>query len=65
MPQPSIDSTTSAFWFFTSQFERTSPTPGRLFISHRTVEGHLASVYVKLAVNSKPDLARRLLELGL
>jgi DNA-binding CsgD family transcriptional regulator len=38
---------------------------GRLFISHRTVEGHLANVYVKLAVNNKPDLARRLAELAL
>jgi DNA-binding CsgD family transcriptional regulator len=37
----------------------------RLFISHRTVEGHLANVYVKLGVNNKPDLARRLAELSL
>jgi DNA-binding CsgD family transcriptional regulator len=38
---------------------------GRLFISHRTVEGHLANVYVKLGVNNKPDLSRRLAELAL
>jgi DNA-binding CsgD family transcriptional regulator len=38
---------------------------GRLYISHRTVEGHLANIYVKLGVNNKPDLARRLAELSL
>jgi DNA-binding CsgD family transcriptional regulator len=38
---------------------------GRLYISHRTVEGHLANIYVKLGVNHKPDLARRLAELSL
>ncbi|MDQ1568047.1 MAG: Bacterial regulatory protein luxR family, partial [Actinomycetota bacterium] len=37
----------------------------RLFISYRTVEGHLANVYVKLGVNSRPDLARKLAELAL
>ena len=36
---------------------------GLPFISRRTVEGHLGNVYVKLGVNSKPDLARRLEEL--
>jgi len=35
----------------------------RLFISRRTVEAHLARVYVKLGVASKGELARRLSEL--
>jgi DNA-binding CsgD family transcriptional regulator len=38
---------------------------GRLYISHRTVEGHLANVYLKLGVNSKSELAQRMAELSL
>jgi DNA-binding CsgD family transcriptional regulator len=35
----------------------------RLFISVRTVEGHLARVYGKLGVASKSELAHRMAEL--
>jgi DNA-binding CsgD family transcriptional regulator len=37
----------------------------RLFISERTVEGHLAAVYAKLGVESKLELVRRASELRL
>lgn len=37
----------------------------RLFIGERTVETHLANVYVKLGVRSKTDLVRRASELSL
>jgi DNA-binding NarL/FixJ family response regulator len=36
-----------------------------LYVGERTVEGHLASVYAKLGISSKIDLARRAAELGL
>ena len=36
-----------------------------LFVGERTVEAHLASVYSKLGITSKVDLARRADELGL
>lgn len=36
-----------------------------LVVGERTVEGHLASVYAKLGISSKVDLARRAGELGL
>lgn len=35
-----------------------------LFISHRTVEAHLANVYTKLSVNSRSGLAHKLAELS-
>lgn len=36
-----------------------------LFISERTVQGHLMNVYAKLGVGSKPEIARRAEEFGL
>jgi DNA-binding CsgD family transcriptional regulator len=37
----------------------------RLFVSVRTVESHLAAIYVKLGVESKTELIRRSAELGI
>jgi pimeloyl-ACP methyl ester carboxylesterase/DNA-binding CsgD family transcriptional regulator len=37
----------------------------RLFLSKRTVESHLATVYAKLGVGSKTELIRRAAELGI
>jgi pimeloyl-ACP methyl ester carboxylesterase/DNA-binding CsgD family transcriptional regulator len=48
-----------------SQGETAAEIAKRLFISQRTVESHLASVYVKLGVSTKTDLVRRAAELGL
>ncbi len=38
---------------------------GRLFVSKRTVESHLVSIYAKLGVGSKTELIRRAAELGI
>jgi class 3 adenylate cyclase/DNA-binding CsgD family transcriptional regulator len=44
----------------------TAPEIGaELFISERTVEGHLAKIYAKLGVDSKLELVRRAAEFGL
>jgi DNA-binding CsgD family transcriptional regulator len=37
----------------------------RLFLSKRTVESHLAAVYVKLGIESKTELIRRAAEFGI
>jgi DNA-binding CsgD family transcriptional regulator len=36
----------------------------RLFVSKRTVESHLATIYVKLGVDGKTELIRRAADLG-
>ena len=45
--------------------ETASQIAGHLFLSKRTVESHLVSVYAKLGVASKTELIRRAAELGL
>jgi DNA-binding CsgD family transcriptional regulator len=44
--------------------ETATQIAGHLFLSRRTVESHLVSVYAKLGVGSKTDLIRRAAELG-
>jgi DNA-binding CsgD family transcriptional regulator len=48
-----------------SRGETAAKIAERLVISQRTVETHLASVYVKLGVGSKAELIRRAGELGI
>ena len=40
-------------------------SPSHLFLSKRTVESHLATIYAKLGVDSKTELIRRAAELGI
>jgi DNA-binding CsgD family transcriptional regulator len=48
-----------------SRGETASQIAGQLFVSKRTVESHLVSVYEKLGVSSKTELIRRASELGI
>jgi DNA-binding CsgD family transcriptional regulator len=41
---------------------QTKQVAGRLFVSPKTVEGHLSRIYVKLGVRSRTELAHRLAE---
>ena len=45
--------------------ETATQVAGHLYLSKRTVESHLVSVYAKLGVRSKTELIRRASELGL
>jgi pimeloyl-ACP methyl ester carboxylesterase/DNA-binding CsgD family transcriptional regulator len=45
--------------------ETAAQIAGHLFLSRRTVESHLASIYGKLGVGSKTELIRRAAELGI
>jgi pimeloyl-ACP methyl ester carboxylesterase/DNA-binding CsgD family transcriptional regulator len=49
----------------TSRGETASEIAGQLYVSKRTVESHLVSVYEKLGVSSKTELIRRAPELGI
>ena len=48
-----------------SQGETATEIASHLFVSKRTVESHLISVYQKLGVGSKTELIRRASELGI
>jgi pimeloyl-ACP methyl ester carboxylesterase/DNA-binding CsgD family transcriptional regulator len=48
-----------------SRGETAAQIAAQLVVSERTIETHLASVYVKLGVRSKSELIRRAAELGL
>jgi DNA-binding CsgD family transcriptional regulator len=39
---------------------QTKQVAAALFVSPKTVEGHLTSIYAKLGVHSRTELARRL-----
>ena len=49
----------------TSRGETASEIAGQLYVSKRTVESHLVSVYEKLGVGSKTELIRRAPEFGI
>jgi DNA-binding NarL/FixJ family response regulator len=48
-----------------SQGETATEIASHLFVSKRTVESHLVSIYEKLGVGSKTELIRRAAELGI
>ena len=48
-----------------SRGETATEIAGHLFVSKRTVESHLVSIYAKLGVGSKTELIRRAAEFGI
>ncbi|MDQ1456557.1 MAG: hypothetical protein QOH28_2177 [Actinomycetota bacterium] len=50
---------------FASRGETANEIAERLFVSKRTVESHLVSIYAKLGVESKTELIRRASEFGI
>ena len=48
-----------------SRGQTAAQVASQLFLSKRTVESHLAAVYLKLGVESKSELIRRAVELGI
>jgi DNA-binding NarL/FixJ family response regulator len=48
-----------------SRGETATEIASHLFVSKRTVESHLVSIYQKLGVGSKTELIRRASELGI
>jgi DNA-binding NarL/FixJ family response regulator len=65
MPRPVPVPIRAAIWRRSRLGQTAAQIAAHLVISERTVETHLANVYVKLGVRSKTELIRRAPELGI